>query len=110
MSRLIRFGLLVIILRVKWELQFAEELAARGAEVSLVIGPTSLSPAGKGIQYDKSEYSRRNVSCLCGSFPSTDVAIMSAAVADYTPLNKSDEKIKKGNEDLSIDLVKQKIF
>jgi phosphopantothenoylcysteine decarboxylase/phosphopantothenate--cysteine ligase len=92
----------------KMGIAISEELAARGAEVSLVIGPTSLSPAGKGIRTIKVNTAEEMYRACVEAFPSTDVAIMSAAVADYAPLNKSDDKIKKGNEDLSIDLVKTK--
>ena len=92
----------------KMGIAISEELAARGAEVSLIIGPTSLSPAGKGIRMIKVNTAEEMYRACVETFPSSDVAIMSAAVADYTPLNKSDEKIKKENEDMSLDLVKTK--
>ena len=86
----------------------SQELAARGAEVSLVLGPTSLAPTGKGIQLIKVNTAEEMYQACIAEFPKTDVAIMSAAVADYTPLNKSSNKIKKHNDDLSIELIKTK--
>jgi phosphopantothenoylcysteine decarboxylase/phosphopantothenate--cysteine ligase len=43
-------------------------------------------------------------------FPSADIAVMSAAVADFTSVNIADEKIKKQSGNLELSLVKQKIF
>jgi len=92
----------------KMGIALSQELAARGAEVALVMGPTSLPPIGKGIQLIKVNTAEEMYQACLTEFPKTDVAIMSAAVADYTPLTKSNNKIKKHNEDLSIELVKTK--
>lgn len=92
----------------KMGIAISHELAARGAEVSLVMGPTSLSPSGKGIQLIKVKTAEEMYEACITEFPKTDVAIMSAAVADYTPLNRSTNKIKKQADDLSIELVKTK--
>ena len=92
----------------KMGIAISQELAARGAEVSLVMGPTSLTPLGKGIQLIKVNTAEEMYQACIKEFPKTDVAIMSAAVADYTPLNKSSNKIKKLHDDLSIELVKTK--
>jgi phosphopantothenoylcysteine decarboxylase/phosphopantothenate--cysteine ligase len=92
----------------KMGIALSQELAARGAEVSLILGPTSLKPMGKGIRLIKVNTAEEMFDACIKEFPHTDVAIMSAAVADYTPLNKSTEKIKKQHDDLSIALVKTK--
>jgi len=92
----------------KMGIAISQELAARGAEVALVMGPSSLAPMGKGIQLIKVNTAEEMYEACIKEFPKTDVAIMSAAVADYTPLNKSNSKIKKHNDDLSIELVKTK--
>ena len=92
----------------KMGIALSQELAARGAEVALVMGPTSISPIGKGIQLIKVNTAEEMYQACITEFPKTDVAIMSAAVADYTPLTKSNNKIKKHNDDLSIELVKTK--
>jgi phosphopantothenoylcysteine decarboxylase/phosphopantothenate--cysteine ligase len=92
----------------KMGIALSRELAARGANVSLIIGPTALSPDGEGIQLIKVNTAEEMYQACITEFPKTDVAIMSAAVADYTPLNKSDKKIKKHHDDLNIELVKTK--
>ena len=90
----------------KMGIALSQELAARGADVSLVLGPTALKPMGKGIRLIKVNTAEEMFDACIKEFPHTDIAIMSAAVADYTPLNKSTEKIKKQSDDLSIALVK----
>jgi len=92
----------------KMGIALSQELAARGAEVALVMGPTALSPVGKNIHLIKVNTAEEMFDACIAEFPKTDVAIMSAAVADYTPLNKSASKIKKHTDDLSIELVKTK--
>src|SRR6185295_9372518 len=92
----------------KMGIAISQELAARGAEVSLIMGPTSILPNGNGIRLIKVNTAEEMYEACVSAFPKADVAIMSAAVADYTPLNKSTNKIKKQHEDLSIELVKTK--
>jgi len=92
----------------KMGIAISQELAARGAEVSLVIGPTSLAPVGNGIRVIKVNTAEEMYNACVAAFPQTDVAIMSAAVADYTPVHTESNKIKKGNEEMSIELVKTK--
>jgi len=92
----------------KMGIALSQELAARGADVSLVMGPTAILPKGRGIQLIKVNTAEEMYQACVDEFPKADVAIMSAAVADYTPLNKSTNKIKKQHEDLSIELVKTK--
>jgi phosphopantothenoylcysteine decarboxylase/phosphopantothenate--cysteine ligase len=90
----------------KMGIALSQELASRGAEVALVLGPTPLSPVGKNIQLIKVNTAEEMYQACIAEFPKTDVAIMSAAVADYTPLNRSANKIKKHTDDLNIELVK----
>ncbi len=92
----------------KMGIALSQELAARGAQVSLVMGPSILSPAGNGIQLIKVNTAEEMYQVCIEEFPKTDVAIMSAAVADYTPVSPSSSKIKKQKDDLSIELVKTK--
>ena len=92
----------------KMGIALSQELAARGADVSLVMGPTAILPKGRGIQLIKVNTAEEMYQACVDEFPKADVAIMSAAVADYTPLNKSTNKIKKQHDDLSIELVKTK--
>ncbi|MBR8536246.1 bifunctional phosphopantothenoylcysteine decarboxylase/phosphopantothenate--cysteine ligase CoaBC [Carboxylicivirga sediminis] len=82
----------------------AEELAQRGALVTLVSGPTSLPVDHPNI--DRVDVvSANDMYNACEKvFSDMDGAIMSAAVADYTPKNKADEKIKRTSENMAINL------
>lgn len=85
----------------------AEEMRKRGAEVTLILGPSDLSvnPAVKVI---KIKSAGEMFNACEGIFPSSDIAIMSAAVADYTPVKTAKEKIKKTENDFAVELTKTK--
>lgn len=83
----------------------AEELANRGAEVLLVSGPTKLSAKHQSI-VTKQVVSANEMYCACvDSFANVDIAIMTAAVADYKPAVVSGSKIKKSENIMSLELV-----
>ncbi|MEX1188230.1 MAG: bifunctional phosphopantothenoylcysteine decarboxylase/phosphopantothenate--cysteine ligase CoaBC [Bacteroidia bacterium] len=82
----------------------ANELASRGAKVTLVSGPVTnlkLRPEVKLIHVTTAEEMYN--ACLVG-FGDADAAIMTAAVADFKPKNRVDGKIKKDDGMLKIDL------
>lgn len=82
----------------------AAELASRGAEVTLVSGPTNLA-APEGVGRIDVVSAEDMFLAVAGLWPSMDGAVMCAAVADYTPAEPSDKKIKKGaNPDYEIAL------
>lgn len=83
----------------------AEVASKRGAEVTLVSGPVGISkPAGvKTVSVDTALEMYRVV---MENYENYDVLIMVAAVADYRCANIADKKIKKSNEDMTIELVK----
>jgi len=82
----------------------AEELALRGAEVKLVSGPVHLKTISKNIQrIDVTSAVEMNDQCLL-LFPSVDGAVMCAAVADYMPVDKADNKLKRGEGNFTIEL------
>lgn len=85
----------------------AEELHNRGAEVTLVSGPVSLRHKKNGIQkIDVVSADQMYRACLAQDY---DIAVMAAAVADYTPAEVAEKKIKKnGEEDLTLTLRKTK--
>ena len=85
----------------------AGALAARGAEVTLVTGRTSLqTPQGaKRVDVLSAE---QMYNATVEAFDSADGAVMCAAVADYTPATVAEHKIKKGEGDMSIPLVRTK--
>lgn len=81
----------------------AKEARNAGAKVTLISGKTNLpQPYGVDVVNVISAADMRE--CVVNSFEKADVVIMSAAVADYTPIEKADHKIKKAEGDLSIAL------
>ena len=81
----------------------AEALARRGAEVTLLSGRTCL-PAPEGVRRIDVLTAADMYRAATELFPSTDGAVMCAAVADYTPAEVADRKLKKGDGDLTIRL------
>jgi phosphopantothenoylcysteine decarboxylase/phosphopantothenate--cysteine ligase len=92
----------------KMGLAIAEELARRGAEVHLVLGPSSVRTTLPGIYIHKVQTAGQMYDTCMAEFPSADLAVMSAAVADYTPVEIAPEKIKKTSGTLVIELTKTK--
>jgi phosphopantothenoylcysteine decarboxylase/phosphopantothenate--cysteine ligase len=86
----------------------AEELATQGAEVNLVSGPTHLFPANQSIKIKRVTSAEEMYEACVSFFPVTDIAVLSAAVADFRPSTKADQKIKKTDNGLSLELVKTK--
>lgn len=85
----------------------ADEAAARGAEVTLVSGPVSITPSQPGVNVLNVESAREMHDTCQNLFPDTDIAIMCAAVADYAPAQVATHKIKRENQDVPvIELVK----
>jgi phosphopantothenoylcysteine decarboxylase/phosphopantothenate--cysteine ligase len=89
----------------KMGIAIAEELAARGAEVTLVLGPSSLK-ATENVQTIRVRSAEEMLEACIACFDDKDITIMSAAVADYTPVAKEAEKIKKDSDTFSIALKK----
>lgn len=83
----------------------AEEAAERGANVILVSGPTKLNPP-KGVRVININTNSEMKEEMISNFNWADIVIKSAAVADYKPKEYSDKKIKKGEGNLSLDLVR----
>jgi phosphopantothenoylcysteine decarboxylase/phosphopantothenate--cysteine ligase len=82
----------------------AEELANRGAIVILVSGPVSIKTSHPNIQLIKIS-SAGEMHEVCESrFPHMDAAILSAAVADFTPVNPSPKKVKREKENYVLEL------
>ncbi|MFD1167025.1 bifunctional phosphopantothenoylcysteine decarboxylase/phosphopantothenate--cysteine ligase CoaBC [Sphingobacterium daejeonense] len=83
----------------------AKQLQKLGAEVTLVSGPTSLEiPAG--IERINVQSAAEMLAACSKYFEDSDITVMSAAVADYTPTEVANQKIKKKAEDFSIALKK----
>ena len=81
----------------------AAECARRGAEVTLVAGPVSLStPAG--VRRIDVESCQEMFEASVNAFPQMDAAILCAAVADFRPEQSATQKIKREKDDLTIRL------
>ena len=81
----------------------AGELAARGAEVTLISGRTAL-PVPPGVERVDVLSAEEMYNAAVRAFERADGAVMCAAVADYTPAEVSDTKLKKGDGELFIRL------
>ena len=86
----------------------AEELYLCGAAVNLVTGPTQQQTVYKGIMVTKVVSASEMFAACEQLFPMVDIAIMSAAVADYTPIDIANEKIKKQSGNLELSLTQTK--
>lgn len=86
----------------------AQELANQGAEVTLITGPTSLSKELNGINVIAVNSADEMYSASVKHFTHSDISVLSAAVADYKPATKADQKIKKKDETFILELVKTK--
>ena len=89
----------------KMGLTIAEELAGRGAEVILVCGPVNLKTRHPSIHRVDVESAAQMYEVASREFETCDIAVLSAAVADFTPKEKADRKIKRGKEDLVLELL-----
>ncbi|AYL97366.1 bifunctional phosphopantothenoylcysteine decarboxylase/phosphopantothenate--cysteine ligase CoaBC [Mucilaginibacter celer] len=84
----------------------ADELALMGADVTLVTGPTAQVSRQKSVKrIDVTSAAQMLDACLA-VYPDVQAAIMSAAVADYTPVEVAGQKIKKQDGGLNIELKK----
>lgn len=92
----------------KMGIAIAKELYRRGAEVTLVMGPAATDFSANGIRLVKVASADDMYKACHKVFGDMDIAVMSAAVADYTPAVKSGQKIKKKEDKLSLELKKTK--
>ena len=86
----------------------AKEAISRGAEVTLVSGPTKLEPPTNLKKLIKIESANDMYEAVMNNLNENDVVIKTAAVADYKPKSYSDKKIKKSDDDLVIELNRNK--
>lgn len=86
----------------------AEEFARNGADVTLISGPTDLNSINPNIKRIDVTSANEMFEKTVKAFTKSDIAIMSAAVADYTPEKVSITKIKKSGDELHLKLKKTK--
>jgi len=84
----------------------ANELAKQGAQVVLVTGPTAQVNSHSNIERINVTTAAEMLDACLRHFESADACVMSAAVADYTPINVATQKIKKQEDSFCIDLKK----
>jgi phosphopantothenoylcysteine decarboxylase/phosphopantothenate--cysteine ligase len=91
----------------KMGLAIANELVNKGAKVTVVLGP-SLEHVSNDYTVIRVKSAEDMYNSCISLFPDMDIAVMSAAVADYTPVATALQKIKKSDDVFSIDLKKTK--
>ena len=84
----------------KMGIALADAAAGYGAEVELVLGPVSVTPANKSVKIINVTTAESMAAECISRFPGCDIAILSAAVADFTPKEVKGEKIKKDVNEL----------
>lgn len=90
----------------KMGIALADAAARRGAEVTLILGPSKLLPQEKNVKVLRVESAQEMYDAAVQLFPGMQAAILAAAVADYRPKVVANEKIKKKGEELQLDLIK----
>ena len=86
----------------KMGIAIAEAASELGAKVNLVLGPVNIKPSRHDIIVTNVTNAASMAESCISKFPSCDIAILSAAVADYTPANVRNSKIKKEKGDLNL--------
>ena len=86
----------------------AKRAIMRGAEVTLISGPTSLDRPRGVHKFAQTSSAESLYNAVNDNFEDCDALIQSAAVADYKPKNYSKKKVKKKDGDLSIELARTK--
>ncbi len=90
----------------KMGVALAQECATRGADVKMICGPVSidLTHLNHNIQLISVESAQEMYEAAVNEFPASDAAILCAAVADFTPVEKAESKIKRKGDELVITL------
>lgn len=84
----------------------AHAFARAGADVTLVAGPTYLPTPDPSIRRVDVRSAQQMYEAAAAAFPTADVTILNAAVADYTPAHPAHKKIKKSDAQFAIELTK----
>lgn len=84
----------------------AKAAAQRGARVDLLLGPTHLSGEQEGVRVIPVRSAREMHQAALERWPEVNAGILAAAVADYRPATVSEQKIKKGEGPLKLNLVR----
>ncbi len=90
----------------KMGFSLAEEAASRGAKVILISGPSAQKTDHKNVELHQVTSAKEMLDKVFEFYDRVDIGIGSAAVADYAPREVAKEKIKKNDDHLTIELVK----
>ncbi|PXW08010.1 phosphopantothenoylcysteine decarboxylase/phosphopantothenate--cysteine ligase [Chryseobacterium sp. CBTAP 102] len=90
----------------KMGFSLAEEASKRGAKVILISGPSVQTLNNPDVELHKVTSAKEMLAKVFEFYDTIDIGIASAAVADYAPKEVAQEKIKKNDENLTIELVK----
>ncbi len=88
----------------KMGIALAEAAKEYGAEVELILGPTHLRPQVAGINVTPVQSAGEMFEATVPKFAKADIAILAAAVADFTPMQTSTSKIKKKGDDEGLNI------
>lgn len=92
----------------KMGMAIAEQLAREGASVHLIAGPGNYDTLSSSVNLHNVRSADEMYDSADQLFPSSDIAVFAAAVADYKPKQAADQKIKKKGDTLELTLVKNK--
>jgi phosphopantothenoylcysteine decarboxylase/phosphopantothenate--cysteine ligase len=92
----------------KMGLAIANELRSRGADVTLVLGPSAVKVNKDEMKVVHVQTAEQMYEACHKAFDTADIIVMAAAVADYSPVTVADQKIKKAEDTLSLELTKTK--
>ena len=88
----------------KMGIALAEECAKRGAEVEFIGGPMHTYPSHRNINLTQVESAQQMYEAATRLYPTCQAGILCAAVADFTPQQSADEKIKREGDNLILQL------
>ncbi len=92
----------------KMGVAIAEELARKGAEVTLIIGPSDVKTIVPNIYRIDVQSAQQMYDAANANFENVSIAVLAAAVADYSPVEKAEQKIKKKEDQFTLQLQKTK--
>jgi phosphopantothenoylcysteine decarboxylase / phosphopantothenate---cysteine ligase len=92
----------------KMGVAIANELRNRGADVTLVLGPSPLKVDNNAMKLVQVQTADEMYDACQQAFVTADITVMAAAVADYSPVTVAGEKIKKAGDTLTVELAKTK--
>ena len=90
----------------KMGIALADSMADQGAQVTLVLGPSSLMPASPRVEVIRVRSALDMLHATSTHHATADICIFAAAVADYRPVTTAREKIKKTGNELDLKLIK----